>query len=434
MNYNEAMEYIENTAKFGMNLGLERILKILEYLDNPQDKIKCIHVGGTNGKGSTTAMISSILIEEGYKVGMYTSPYLEEFEERIQVNGENIKKQELASIVTEIKSAISKVDVIKFGAPTQFEIITALMFYYFAKEEVDYAVVEVGLGGRLDATNVINPVLVVLTSISLDHMNILGNTLKEIASEKVEIIKKDCTVISYPQQEETLNVIRSKCEELNNKLIVVKKEDIRQVVIDKSNFTQKITADILNETYSVELSLIGEHQILNCIVCLNAIKQLKNKGVIIKDSSINRGLSNVKWIGRMEVLKKNPLVVIDGAHNIDGIGKLRISVDKYLNYNRLILIVGILGDKEVSKMLNVITDKASYVIVTEPHNYRAESSSVLYEKVKEKGIECFDIEDYEEAYKKALSLGNDDDLILVCGSLYMIGDMRKIIRKCKSCT
>ena len=136
----------------------------------------------------------------------------------------------------------------------------------------------------------------------------------------------------------------------------------------------------------------------------------------------------------MEVLKKNPLVVIDGAHNIDGIGKLRISVDKYLNYNRLILIVGILGDKEVSKMLNVITDKASYVIVTEPHNYRAESSSVLYEKVKEKGIECFDIEDYEEAYKKALSLGNDDDLILVCGSLYMIGDMRKIIRKCKSCT
>ena len=157
MNYNEAMEYIENTAKFGMNLGLERILKILEYLDNPQDKIKCIHVGGTNGKGSTTAMISSILIEEGYKVGMYTSPYLEEFEERIQVNGENIKKQELASIVTEIKSAISKVDVIKFGAPTQFEIITALMFYYFAKEEVDYAVVEVGLGGRLDATNVINP-------------------------------------------------------------------------------------------------------------------------------------------------------------------------------------------------------------------------------------------------------------------------------------
>ena len=135
MNYNEAMEYIENTAKFGMNLGLERILKILEYLDNPQDKIKCIHVGGTNGKGSTTAMISSILIEEGYKVGMYTSPYLEEFEERIQVNGENIKKQELASIITEIKSAISKVDVIKFGTPTQFEIITALMFYYFAKEE-----------------------------------------------------------------------------------------------------------------------------------------------------------------------------------------------------------------------------------------------------------------------------------------------------------
>ncbi|MDO4534186.1 MAG: folylpolyglutamate synthase/dihydrofolate synthase family protein [Clostridium perfringens] len=431
MNYSEAMEYIKNTAKFGMNFGLERVLKILEYLDNPQDKIKCIHVGGTNGKGSTTAMISSILREEGYKVGMYTSPYLEEFEERIQVNGENIKKDELASIVSEIKGAISKVDVLKFGAPTQFEIITALMFYYFAKEKVDYAVIEVGLGGRLDATNIINPILVVLTSISFDHMNILGNTLKEIAGEKAGIIKKNCTVVSYPQEEEALEVIKSKCKELNNKLIVVKKESIKDVIINKDNFKQEIVIEVSKNTYDVKIPLLGSHQSLNCAVCLNAINALRNSGITIHDNSIRNGLLKVKWIGRMEPLKTNPLVVIDGAHNIDGIKKLRASIDKYFNYKNLILIVGILGDKQVNEMINIITRDAKNVIVTEPHNYRAESSSVLYEKIREKGIECFDIEDYEEAYKKALSLAKDDDLILVCGSLYMIGDMRKVIRNYK---
>lgn len=431
MNYNEAMEYIENTAKFGMNFGLERVLKILEYLDNPQDKIKCIHVGGTNGKGSTTAMISSILREEGYKVGMYTSPYLEEFEERIQVNGENIKKEELVSIVTEVKDAISKVDVVKFGAPTQFEIITALMFYYFAKEKVDYAVVEVGLGGRLDATNVINPILVVLTSISFDHMNILGNTLKEIAGEKAGIIKKGCKVISYPQESEALDVIKAKCKEVSCDLTVVKKEDIKKVVIDKNNLKQEISIEILENIYNVKIPLLGTHQGLNCAVCLNAINALRDSGVVICDDSIINGLLKVKWIGRMETLKTNPLVVIDGAHNIDGIKNLKLSIDKYFNYNNLILIVGILGDKQVDEMIDVITKGAKEVIVTEPHNYRAESSSVLYEKIREKGIECFDIESYEEAYEKALSLAENDDLILVCGSLYMIGDMRKVIRNYK---
>ncbi|MGL5244865.1 MAG: bifunctional folylpolyglutamate synthase/dihydrofolate synthase, partial [Sarcina sp.] len=200
MNYNEAMNYIENTSRFGMNFGLERVEKILELLGNPHKKIKCIHVGGTNGKGSTTAMISSILKEAGYKVGMYTSPYLEEFEERIQINNKNISKSDLIHTLETVKSVISKVVDLGYDNPTQFEIITVMMFYYFAKEKVDFAVIEVGLGGRLDATNVINPILVVLTSISYDHMNILGNTIEEIAWEKSGIIKENCTVISYPQE------------------------------------------------------------------------------------------------------------------------------------------------------------------------------------------------------------------------------------------
>lgn len=189
MNYDEAMEYIVTASRFGMNLGLDRIEKVLEFLGNPHKDTKFIHIGGTNGKGSTTAMISSVLKEAGFKVGMYTSPYLEEFEERIQINGENIDKDDLAVLMGDVKKAIDKVMELGYESPTQFEIITALMFYYFSKKKVDYAVLEVGLGGRLDATNVVLPEVVVLTSISLDHMNILGNTIEEIAKEKCGIIK-----------------------------------------------------------------------------------------------------------------------------------------------------------------------------------------------------------------------------------------------------
>ena len=200
MNYKAAMEYIQNTAKFGSNLGLERTEKILELLGNPQDKIKCIHVAGTNGKGSTTAMITQILRSAGYKTGMYTSPFLEEFEERIQVDGINIDKDDLAGTVTEVSRAVEKVTSLGYDHPTEFEIVTCAMFKYFSDVNVDFAVIEVGLGGRLDSTNVITPILSVITSISLDHTGVLGNTLKEIAGEKAGIIKKGIPVEGAPPQ------------------------------------------------------------------------------------------------------------------------------------------------------------------------------------------------------------------------------------------
>lgn len=428
MNYSEAMNFIANTSRFGMNFGLSRVEKMLELLGNPQNKIKCIHIAGTNGKGSTTAMITSILKEEGYTVGMYTSPYLEEFEERIQINGVNIPKERLAELVSKIKEVSEQIISLGFDNPTQFEIITAIMFLYFAEENVDYAVIEVGLGGRLDATNVIDPVLVVITSISYDHMNILGETIEEIAGEKCGIIKNS-PVVTYPQVEEAMKVIEEKCKEKSVQLIKTLENSIKEVIINKNDNTQKIKLEVGNELKEYKLALIGKHQVRNAMVALNAIEIFKTLGGRVREESIKAGLENVKWIGRMEKLNKNPMVVIDGAHNIDGIRTLKESIKEYFSYNKLILILGILGDKQVKEMVNTIGSLGENIILTEPHNERAESLDVMESYLKEENKNVYKIMNYREAYEKALELANDDDLVLICGSLYMIGDMRKEITK-----
>ena len=211
MRYEEAMKYITEVGNFGSNYGLERTFKLLEFLGNPQEDLKLIHIAGTNGKGSTTAMITEILIGAGYKVGMYTSPFIEEFEERIQINRNNIPKNILATLMDEVKVAVDKVIEEGYNHPTEFEIITVLMLLYFKKENIDFGVIEVGLGGMLDSTNVIIPILQVITSISFDHTNLLGNTLEEIAQEKAGIIKKGIPTVIYPQDESVLNVIKDKC-------------------------------------------------------------------------------------------------------------------------------------------------------------------------------------------------------------------------------
>ncbi len=428
MNYSEAMNFIANTSRFGMNFGLSRVEKMLELLGNPQNKIKCIHIAGTNGKGSTTAIITSILKEEGYTVGMYTSPYLEEFEERIQINGVNIPKERLAELVSKIEKVSEQIVSLGFDNPTQFEIITTIMFLYFAEENVDYAVIEVGLGGRLDATNVIDPVLVVITSISYDHMNILGETIEEIAGEKCGIIKNS-PVVTYPQVEEAMKVIEEKCKEKSVQLIKTSESSIKEVIINKNDNTQNIKLEVGNELKEYKLALIGKYQVKNAMVVLNAIEAFKTLGGRVREESIKAGLENVRWIGRMERLNKNPMVVIDGAHNIDGIRTLKESIKEYFSYNKLILILGILGDKQVKEMVNTIGSLGENIILTEPHNERAESLDVMESYLKEENKNVYKIMNYREAYEKALELANDDDLVLICGSLYMIGDMRKEITK-----
>ncbi len=431
MNYTEAINYIKDTAKFGSKLGLERTEKILELLGDPHRKIKTIHVAGTNGKGSTTAMITKILIHSGYKVGCYISPYIEEFEERIQINNKNIPKEDLARIVTEVSMAVKEVTTLGYGNPTEFEIITCAGFLYFYKMKADFVVVEVGLGGRLDSTNVIEPILSVIGSISYDHMNILGNTLEEIAYEKGGIIKNNTPVVLYPQEDKVTKVIENICKEKNSPLIKVKRENASLVKVEEykgNTVVQNLNIITERDSYNVKLSLLGTYQIQNCNVVINVCEALIDLGVNITKESITNGLSQVKWPGRLEIMRKNPLVVIDGAHNIDGIRKLTESIEIYFKYRKLVLIIGILADKQVDEMINIICPKAEKIIAVTPHSERAELCEDLKDKINICNKECEAIMDYEEAYIKALSYCDEDTLLVISGSLYMVGDMRKIIR------
>lgn len=431
MNYTEAINYIKDTAKFGSKLGLERTEKILEYLGNPHKKIKTIHIAGTNGKGSTTAMLTKILVESGYKVGCYISPYIEEFEERMQINNENIPKEDLAEIVTEVSKAVDKVIKADYGNPTEFEIITCAGFLYFERNNVDFAVVEVGLGGRLDSTNVIKPELSVIGSISLDHVQILGDTIEKIAFEKGGIIKENTKVVLYPQQDSVIKVIEDICESKSAPLVRVIKDNAKFEGVSEGTdgqITQKLKVVTSKDTYCVQLALLGVHQVQNCNVVINCCEALMDMGVKITKEAILKGLKLVKWPGRLEIMRRSPLVVIDGAHNIDGIKKLSESMNKYFKYKKMVLILGILADKQVDEMINTICPKAAKVIAVTPHSERAELCEDLRDKILLCNENCEAVMDYEKAYEKALSYCEEEDMIIISGSLYMVGDMRKIVR------
>ena len=429
MNYKETMEYIENTEKFGRNYGLSRTKKILELLGNPHKKLKCIHIAGTNGKGSTTSMINSILMSAGNKVGMYTSPYLEVFEERIQIDSKNISENSLSLVVSKVKNAVDQVIELGFEHPTEFEIITCAAFLYFYIEKVDFALIEVGLGGRLDSTNVITPILSIITSISLDHMQVLGNTIELIAGEKAGIIKNKVPVVLYPQEVEVEKVIEKTCIENNSPLIKVKKNSAELLNINDEASTQAIIIKTYKDQYNIELSLLGSNQLLNCATALTSIEMLKDLGVKIEKNNIIYGLSHVKWNGRLEVMDREPLIVIDGAHNIDGINSLVESLKKYFKYDKLILVLGILADKQVEAMIKVIAPLATQIIAVTPHSNRGSLATELKKVVLNYNENCEAIESYSEAYKKALTYATSKDLILFSGSLHMIGDMRKIIKE-----
>lgn len=429
MNYNETMEYIEQMHVLGSNYGTERTEKILEILGNPHKKLKCIHIAGTNGKGSITAMTTQILITAGYKVGMYTSPFIEEFEERIQINGQNIPKDELAKSVTKVAKAVEEVIKMGYETPTEFEVITCAMFLYFYEQNVDYAVIEVGLGGRLDSTNVLNPIACVIASISLDHMQILGEKIEKIATEKAGIIKENSSVVIYPQVQEAYDCIVEVANKKSAKVIKVDKGCVIEEKITKNSGYQNITIKTEKDTYNVDLHLLGVHQKLNCATVIYLVEELIQKGIAISKQNIIDGLKNVVWKARLEIMNEKPLVVIDGGHNIDGIKNLTKSVEKYFEYKNLTLILGILADKQVDDMIKTIIPLAKNVIAVSPHSERAKDAFALKDIILNYNKNCEAIQDYEQAYQKALSYVDKDDMLLVAGSLYLMGDMRKVIKK-----
>lgn len=428
MNYNEALQFIHESHKFGMRLGLDNIKKLLELLGDPQNNLKIIHVAGTNGKGSTCSFISSILKESGYKVGLYTSPFLETFTERIRVNGENIREEEVGKIVSLIKEKIEIMVSEGYSYPTEFEIVTAMAFYYYNQEKVDFVALEVGLGGRYDATNVIDkPVVSAITSISLDHTGILGDTLAKIAFEKGGIIKENCPTIVYPQQEEASEVIKNICAEKKSKYIEC---DFKNIEIKSSNINSQIYNCNINgkELRDLEIKLIGDHQIKNSIVALNVIEYLNDiKITNISEENIRKGLLETKWPGRIEKISENPMFIIDGAHNEEGAKSLANSIDKYFENKNKILVIGMLEDKDIDSVLDLLIPKFNKVITTTPDNPRAIDANKLKEKIERYNIEVTCKPNIKEAVDYALEISNKDDVIISAGSLYMIGNVRTII-------
>ena len=398
MTYDEALSFIHSVLKFGSKLGLTNISELLRRLGDPQDKIRTIHVAGTNGKGSTSAMIAKILECQGYKTGLFTSPYIEDFRERIQINSEMISKEKLAELTGVVKQVCD--DMVKdgFNHPTEFEVVTAIGFLYFAN--CDYAVIEVGLGGRLDATNVLkSPLVSVITLIDYDHTEYLGGTLAEIAYEKCGIVKPGVPVVTYGyQDDEALKVIEDSSKSNGSELYVAQRE---------------------NRYNGIPIFPVmkGDHQKKNMQTVLETIRVLKKLGVEISDTSVINGIEGTQFIGRFEYIDSN--LVIDGAHNSSGM-KTFCDAVKELEYDRLIVVCGMLEDKSYCECAELIKDIADVIIATEPDSPR-KLSAFKFADVLGTDL-CF--ENPIDAVNYAKAIADDEDLIAVCGSLYLIGGIR----------
>jgi|LGOV01.1.fsa_nt_gb dihydrofolate synthase/folylpolyglutamate synthase len=423
MNYSEAIAFIHGTNKFGRKLGLANINCLLGLMGNPEKDLKVIHIAGTNGKGSTSAFISNTLIEAGYNVGLFSSPFLQIFNERIRLNNKNIPNQTLADITAFVKGKIDEMISLGKDHPTEFEIVTAIAFEYYKRENVDVVVLEVGMGGRLDSTNVINtPICTVITPIAMDHVDYLGETIEEIAGEKAGIIKDDVSVVIHPQEIKAQEVIEKITKEKNAPLTIV---DLSSIEIIKETLTET-KFNYEGNIYSI--SLLGRHQTRNASVAINVMKILNDTSEFsIDQKSIERGLKRTVWPGRMEILNKKPLIIIDGAHNTHGARSLRDTIEHLLKGRKVIGVIGILADKDVDEMLELVVPLLDEVIVTEPNSPRSMSYTELTSKVKKYNNHVAGYQRILEAVIEAKSKAGKDDVVLVFGSLYMIGEVRSIL-------
>lgn len=433
MTYEEALKYISSTYKFGSKLGLDNITKLTELLGNPQEKYKIIHVAGTNGKGSTCNMLHDVLVEGGYKVGLFISPFLQEFTERIQINKNQIEKENLARITSLVKQ---KVDIMLhegYNHPTEFEIVTAIGFKYFEEQNVDFLVLEVGLGGRFDATNCIkSPIVSVITSISLDHTQYLGDTLEQIAFEKAGIIKENSNVVIYPQKECVTSVIKKQAKDKNAKVYEtdINNIEILSSSIENQNLSYKNT-NIFN-LLNFNIKLLGEHQAYNCLTVIKVLEILKLSGYNINEEIIKKGLDKCTFAGRFEVIQNNPVVLIDGGHNIDGVEFFCKTIKKYFNNKKVILFYGMLKDKHPDLVADYLIDISKEIYTLTPdYPARAMQSSELKEILDKRNTNNISITALTSLsdITKIINNCSNNEIIACVGSLYLIGDLRTILYK-----
>ncbi|WP_409228127.1 bifunctional folylpolyglutamate synthase/dihydrofolate synthase [Gudongella sp. SC589] len=424
MNYEEALAYINDKEKYGSRLGLDSIRTLLGHLGDPHIGMKYIHVGGTNGKGSTSAYLAHCLEEAGYRSGLYTSPYLERFTERIQINGEDIPQEVLGDITSKVKKAADRMVQDGMEHPTTFELVTAVGFEYFNRSNVDFVILEVGLGGRFDSTNVIqSSVASVITTIDYDHTDVLGKTLAEIAYQKAGIIKENGLVVSYPQKMEAEKVIAEVAYEKGADFVKLPIDNlkIRTSTYQGSVFDFKYKG---NAYENLQISMLGDYQVMNAALAVTTILELRDRGILeITEGQLRSGLLKTKWKGRLEVLSRDPIFLIDGAHNLQGITLLADAV-KMFPYNRLILGMSVLKDKDYTHMIEKLVPLADQVVVTEVNMPRKLAAELLGEEVRKLTSNVHVEKTIKGAVRKSIELAKKDDMILFGGSLYMIGEVR----------
>ncbi len=420
MNYNEALEYIHSVEWRGSRPGLSRTQELLAKLGNPEKEMKFIHVAGTNGKGSTCAMLNSVLVEAGYKVGLYTSPYIVRFNERMQINGAPISDGELAELVSEIQPIADGME----DKPTEFEIISALAFLYYKRNNCDVVVLEVGMGGRLDSTNVIeSPLVSVITGIALDHTGVLGNTIAEIASEKAGIIKQGCPVVYGGRDDEAYEVICDTAIALGSRVVRTHHSNIRI----KSMSVEGTVFDYL-PFLDLKLSLLGKYQLDNAATVLETVKVLNRSGFHISVRHIQKGLGNARWRARFELLAKEPPVVFDGSHNIQGITAAVESIKRFFctgkKNKKVVLLMGVLADKDYHDMVGILSPLAARVYTVTPPSPRALASDKLASVFEGFGVESLPYETIEGGVSAAYEYARAQNMPLVMlGSLYMYGEV-----------
>jgi len=425
LNYEETLLELHNTPRIPKEKNLDRMRLLMEFLGNPEMELSLIHVAGTNGKGSISRMMEEVLLQSGYKTGLFTSPFIFDFRERIQINNELIPKDKVVFYYDQVKNACQKVLERGQRHPSEFEVVVAMCLLYFRDEKVDIGIIEVGIGGLFDATNIINPFLSVITSINYDHMDILGKSLEEIAVHKAGIIKGNPTV-SYSQYPEVRKVLIEKAKSERSKLVFASSKDITFLSMEGKR--QRIKCEFKGKLpITVNLNLLGIHQMLNCGVVLLATEELKLMGYLITDDHVKKALENVKWPGRMELISTKPLIIIDGAHNMDGAINLRESMDFYFKDKAIILILGILGDKDVESIASVLSKNTKTTLCITPAYYRGKNSKELCEMIKDK-VNAEPCDTYDEAVRRSLELYKEGNIILVAGSLYIIGDMEKAFK------